>query len=143
MMQTARRGAPANPRWDSSESPATQRCCAQASIACRTKLGEYKFRRAKGRSIFVDYVPASVAKVFTLDEAAICAGDAQILEDVHLASARAKRKIRVAGPNGIGKTTLLAAMLRAAHVALGAHSSICRRNSQRTTVSRCSMRSAI
>ena len=80
------------------------------------KLGEYKFRKAKGRSIFVDYVPAPVTKVFTLDEDAICAGDAQILEDVHLAVPR-DAKIRVAGPNGIGKTTLLAAMLRGAHIA--------------------------
>src|SRR6202041_2774417 len=70
----------------------------------------------KGRSIFVDYVPAPVAKVFTLDEAAICAGDTSILEDVHLAVLR-DAKIRVAGPNGIGKTTLLAAMLRGAHIA--------------------------
>lgn len=80
------------------------------------KLGEYKFRKAKGRSIFVDYVPAPVAKVFTLDEAEICAGDSRILEDVHLAVLR-DAKIRVAGPNGIGKTTLLTAMIRGAHVA--------------------------
>ena len=80
------------------------------------KLDEYKFRKAKGRSIFVDYVPAPVAKVFTLDEAAICAGDTPILEDVHLAVLR-DAKIRVVGPNGIGKTTLLAAMLRGAHIA--------------------------
>jgi ATPase subunit of ABC transporter with duplicated ATPase domains len=80
------------------------------------KLGEYKFRKAKGRSIFVDYVPAPVTKVFKLDEAAICAGDARILEDVHLAVPR-DAKIRVAGPNGIGKTTLLTAMLRGAHIA--------------------------
>ena len=80
------------------------------------KLGEYKFRKAKGRSIFVDYIPAAVTKVFTLDEAAIYAGNARILEDVHLAVLR-EAKIRVVGPNGIGKTTLLAAMLRGAHVA--------------------------
>lgn len=80
------------------------------------KLGEYKFRKAKGRSIFVDYVPAPVAKVFTLDEDWICAGESQLLGDVHLGVAR-DAKIRVAGPNGIGKSTLLAAMLRGAHVA--------------------------
>lgn len=80
------------------------------------KLGEYKFRRAKGRSIFVNYTPAPVAKVFTLDEAAIFAGDARLLEDVHLAVLR-DAKIRVAGPNGIGKSTLLAAMIRGSHVA--------------------------
>ncbi|MGA6972332.1 MAG: ATP-binding cassette domain-containing protein [Candidatus Binatus sp.] len=80
------------------------------------RLGEYKFRKTKGRSIFVDYVPAPVAKVFTIDEAAICAGDAPILEDVHLAVLR-DAKIRVAGPNGIGKSSLLATMLRGAHIA--------------------------
>jgi len=80
------------------------------------KLGEYKFRKAKGRSIFVDYIPAPVAKVFTLDEAVICAGDARILENVHLGVPR-DAKVRVAGPNGIGKSTLLAAMLRGAHIA--------------------------
>jgi len=80
------------------------------------KLGEYKFRRQKGRAIFVDYVPAPVAKVFTLDEPAICAGDSPLLEDVHLAVLR-DAKIRVAGPNGIGKSTLLAAMIRGAHIA--------------------------
>ncbi len=80
------------------------------------KLGEYKFRKAKGRSIFVAYTPAPVAKVFTLDVAAICAGDLRLLEDLHLAVLR-DAKIRVAGPNGIGKSTLLAAMLRGAHIA--------------------------
>ncbi len=80
------------------------------------KLGEYKLRKAKGRSIFVDYTPAPVAKVFTLDEAAIFAGDARILEEVHLAVAR-DAKIRVAGPNGIGKSTILSAMIRGAHIA--------------------------
>lgn len=80
------------------------------------RLSEYKFRKAKGRSIFIDYVPAPVAKVFTLDQDAICAGDAKLLDEVHLGVPR-EAKIRVAGPNGIGKSTLLAAMLRGAHIA--------------------------
>ena len=80
------------------------------------KLGEYRFRKSKGRSVFVDYVPAPVARVFSLDQAAICAGDLQLLENVHLAVGR-EAKIRVAGPNGIGKSTLLAAMMRGAHIA--------------------------
>jgi ATPase subunit of ABC transporter with duplicated ATPase domains len=80
------------------------------------KLGDYKFRKDKGRSVFVDYVPAQVAKIFTLDEAVISAGGVPILEDVHLGVFR-DAKIRVAGPNGIGKSTLLAAMMRGAHVA--------------------------
>ena len=79
------------------------------------KLGDYKFRKDKGRSVFVDYVPAPAAKIFTLDEATVCAGDVPILEDVHLAVPR-DAKIRVAGPNGIGKSTLLAAMMRGAQV---------------------------
>jgi ATPase subunit of ABC transporter with duplicated ATPase domains len=80
------------------------------------RLDEYKFRKAKGRAIFVDYVPAPVARVFTLDEDAICAGAVRLLEDVHLGVGR-EAKIRVAGPNGIGKSTLLAAMIRGAHIA--------------------------
>ncbi len=80
------------------------------------RLDEYKFRKAKGRSIFVDYVPAPVARVFTLDEDTICAGAVRLLEDVHLGVGR-EAKIRVAGPNGIGKSTLLAAMIRGAHIA--------------------------
>ena len=80
------------------------------------KLDGFKFRKDKGRSVFVDYVPAPVAKVFTLDESIISAGGAPLLEDVHLAVLR-DAKIRVAGPNGIGKSTLLTAMMRGAHVA--------------------------
>jgi ATPase subunit of ABC transporter with duplicated ATPase domains len=80
------------------------------------KIGEYRFSKQKGRSIFVDYVAAPVAKIFTLDENEIRAGDTTLLEDVHLAVLRDAR-IRLAGPNGIGKSTLLAAMLRGAHIA--------------------------
>jgi ATPase subunit of ABC transporter with duplicated ATPase domains len=80
------------------------------------RLGEYRFQRHKGRSIFVDYVPAPAAKVFTVNETAIFAGDVRVLEDVHLGVLR-DAKIRVAGPNGVGKSTLLAAMIRGAHLA--------------------------
>ncbi len=59
------------------------------------KLGEYKFRKQKGRAIFVDYIPAPVAKVFTLDEAAICAGDSPMLEDVHLGGAARREDSRL------------------------------------------------
>ena len=62
-----------------------------------SKLGDYKFRKDKGRSVFVDYVQAPAAKIFTLDESTISAGDAPLLEDVHLAVLR-DAKIRVAGP---------------------------------------------
>jgi ATPase subunit of ABC transporter with duplicated ATPase domains len=79
------------------------------------RLGEFTFRKEKGTSIFVDYVPAPVAKVLTLDQDAVCAGDEPILRDVHLVVKRDSR-IFVAGPNGAGKTTLLAALMRGAHV---------------------------
>jgi ATPase subunit of ABC transporter with duplicated ATPase domains len=79
------------------------------------RLGEFSFRKEKGTSIFVDYVPAPVAKVLTIDESVVYAGDEPILRDVHLAVTRSSR-IFVAGPNGAGKTTLLTALMRGAHV---------------------------
>jgi ATPase subunit of ABC transporter with duplicated ATPase domains len=79
------------------------------------RLGEFNFRKEKGTSIFVDYVPAPGGKVFTLDREVVCAGDEPILYDVHLAVKRDSR-IFVAGPNGAGKTTLLAALMHGAHV---------------------------
>ncbi len=79
------------------------------------QLGEFTFRKEKGTSIFVDYVSAPVAKVLTLDEDMVSAGDKPILYDIHLAVKRESR-IFVAGPNGAGKTTLLAALMRGAHV---------------------------
>lgn len=79
------------------------------------KLGEFDFRKSKGRALFVDYVPAPMARIFVVDESEILAGSKRVLEDVHLVVGR-ESKIRVAGPNGIGKTTLLGAMLRAAHL---------------------------
>jgi ATPase subunit of ABC transporter with duplicated ATPase domains len=79
------------------------------------ELGEFKFRKEKGRALFVDFEPAPVAKLMTLDVAAICAGDRALLRDVHVAVTRDAR-VRVAGPNGIGKSTLLDALLRGAHV---------------------------
>ena len=61
-------------------------------------------------------MPAPVAKVFTIDQPEICAGALPLLTDVHLGVLR-NDKIRVTGPNGIGKSTLLATMMRGAHVA--------------------------
>ncbi|HUA34176.1 MAG TPA: ATP-binding cassette domain-containing protein, partial [Candidatus Binataceae bacterium] len=79
------------------------------------ELEQYKFRKHKGRAIFVDYVAAPVAKVLTIDTDAICAGDAPLLRDVHLAVTRQSR-IYVSGANGAGKSTLLGALIRGAHV---------------------------
>ncbi len=78
-------------------------------------LAGYRFRKEKGRSIFVDYVAAPVGKVLALDVPGLSAGPTTLLEDVHLAVLRQSR-IRVAGPNGVGKSTLLKALLGGAHV---------------------------
>ncbi len=74
------------------------------------ELGAFSFRKLPGRSLFVDYVPAPAARLLSLDASDLRAGDKLILEDVHLAVMRDSR-IRVAGPNGIGKSTLLNALL--------------------------------
>lgn len=81
-----------------------------------TELGAFHFKKEKGRSLFVDYVAAPQNRVLGIDTEAICAGDNPILREVHLSVFRGD-KIRVAGPNGIGKTTLLKAMVASAHVA--------------------------
>jgi ATPase subunit of ABC transporter with duplicated ATPase domains len=79
------------------------------------ELREFSFRKQKGRALFVDFVAAPAARILTLDEDEIRAGDAVVLRNVHLAANRTSR-IRVAGPNGAGKTTLLRAMLRSSNL---------------------------
>jgi ATPase subunit of ABC transporter with duplicated ATPase domains len=79
-------------------------------------LEQFDFRKDKGRALFVDYVAAPQSRVLGIDEEAICAGESPILRDVHLSVHRGD-KIRVAGPNGVGKTTLLKAMVTRARIA--------------------------
>ncbi|MHB8381325.1 MAG: ATP-binding cassette domain-containing protein [Candidatus Binataceae bacterium] len=78
-------------------------------------LREFKFRKEKGRALFLDYVSAPMSRIFTLDQSEILAGSRRVLEEVHLVVGRAS-KIHLAGPNGAGKTTLLGAMLRGSHL---------------------------
>ncbi len=80
------------------------------------QLDGLEFTKQKGRSLFVDYVPAPQNRVLGIDEDVIRAGDHPILRDVHLSVLRGD-KIRIAGPNGVGKTTLLKAMVDRAHIA--------------------------
>jgi ATPase subunit of ABC transporter with duplicated ATPase domains len=68
-----------------------------------------------GRSVFVDYVRAPNPWVATLEAESIRAGDREVLRDVRLAVGREAR-IRIEGPNGTGKTTLLKALLAAARL---------------------------
>jgi len=79
------------------------------------RIEEFHFRKEKGRSIFIDYRPAPVSRLFVLNAPTVMAGPAPLLKDVHLVVTRESR-IRVAGPNGIGKSTLLRAMLGSARI---------------------------
>lgn len=74
------------------------------------ELGAFRFCKPPGRSLFVDYIPAPASRLLSLDIAELRAGHKLILGDAHLAVMRESR-IRVAGPNGIGKSTLLNALL--------------------------------
>jgi len=80
------------------------------------RLGALEFHKQKGRSLFVDYVAAPQNRVLGIDAETIRAGEKQILREVHLSVFRGD-KIRLAGPNGIGKTTLLKAMVGRARIA--------------------------
>ena len=103
-------------------------------------LESFDFRKQKGRALFVDYVPAPQNRVLGIDDEVISAGERPILRDAHLSVFRGD-KIRIAGPNGIGKTTLLKAMVENARSRLR-DCCICRRNSAPMTARRCPTRSA-
>jgi ATPase subunit of ABC transporter with duplicated ATPase domains len=81
-----------------------------------SELGDFHIKKDKWRALFVDYIAAPQSRVLGIDEEMICAGERPILCDVHLSVHRGD-KIRVAGPNGVGKTTLLKAMVERARIA--------------------------
>jgi ATPase subunit of ABC transporter with duplicated ATPase domains len=80
------------------------------------QLAEFHFQKEKGRAIFVDYVPAPHNRLCVLELAELRAGSTLILSDVRATIERTSR-IHLAGPNGIGKSTLLAALVKAARIA--------------------------
>jgi ATPase subunit of ABC transporter with duplicated ATPase domains len=80
------------------------------------RLETFEFHKPKGRSLFVDHVAAPQIRVLGIDAEVIRAGQRPILREVHLSVHRGD-KIRFAGPNGIGKTTLLKAMVERAQIA--------------------------
>jgi ABC-type cobalamin/Fe3+-siderophores transport system ATPase subunit len=80
------------------------------------QLENFEFRKQKGGALFVDYMPAPQKRVLGIEAEVICAGDKPILREVHLSVYRGD-KIHLTGPNGIGKTTLLRAMVNGAHIA--------------------------
>ena len=75
-----------------------------------SQLDEFSFKKGVGRALFVGFTRAPRRELLSLVTPALCAGDKTLLRDVRVLVARDSR-IRVAGPNGIGKTTLLRALL--------------------------------
>ncbi|HVN28059.1 MAG TPA: ATP-binding cassette domain-containing protein [Candidatus Binataceae bacterium] len=80
------------------------------------RLTSFDFTKEKGRALFVDYVAAAQSRVLGIDAETIFASERALLRDVHLTVHR-NDKIRLAGRNGIGKTTLLKAMVERARIA--------------------------
>jgi ATPase subunit of ABC transporter with duplicated ATPase domains len=78
-------------------------------------LAEFAPARAKGRALFVDWAPAPLPRLAELRAAELYAGAKLVLRDVDVWVDRGTR-VRVAGANGEGKTTLLGALVRAARV---------------------------
>ncbi|WP_437287701.1 ATP-binding cassette domain-containing protein [Sorangium sp. So ce406] len=82
------------------------------------EAGEFEFEKAVGRSVFVGYERSPAPWLFVLDAPEIRAGGGDgpaLLRDVRLSVGREDR-IRIAGPNGGGKTTLVKALLASARV---------------------------
>ncbi|MEE9280289.1 MAG: ATP-binding cassette domain-containing protein, partial [Myxococcota bacterium] len=78
--------------------------------------GAIELERELGRSLFVDYAAAPVAILSSVEAREIRVGGKVLLEDVAL-DVRRESRVRVTGPNGIGKTTLLRHLIAGARVA--------------------------
>jgi ATPase subunit of ABC transporter with duplicated ATPase domains len=79
------------------------------------ELAAFRFEKARGRSLFVDFVPSPAPRLLELREPVVCAGCTPVLRGVDVRVDRASR-VRVAGPNGAGKTTLLGALVERARI---------------------------
>jgi ATPase subunit of ABC transporter with duplicated ATPase domains len=75
----------------------------------------FDLAKARGRSLFVDWEPAPIATLLSFDGDQLCAGERELLADVHVRVERGSR-IHLCGDNGAGKTTLVRALLDAPHV---------------------------
>ncbi|WP_437599372.1 ATP-binding cassette domain-containing protein [Sorangium sp. So ce590] len=82
------------------------------------EAGELELEKAVGRSVFVGYERSPAPWLFVLDAPEVRAGGGDgpvMLRGVRLGVGREDR-IRIAGPNGGGKTTLVKALLASARV---------------------------
>ncbi|MET0405680.1 MAG: ATP-binding cassette domain-containing protein [Cystobacter sp.] len=73
--------------------------------------------KSLGRSVFVDYVRPPHPLLFSLDVPSLRAGDVELFGALRLDISREAR-IRIEGPNGVGKSTLLRALLDHARIPL-------------------------
>jgi len=73
-----------------------------------------------GRSLLIDYAQAPKARLATLTRQLLQAGSHTVLEEIDVELLRGDR-IRVAGPNDAGKSTLLAALIEAAALPADRH----------------------
>jgi ATPase subunit of ABC transporter with duplicated ATPase domains len=73
-------------------------------------VGEIVIDKTLGRSVFVDYQPSPKSRVLSLVRDSIQVGERVLLGRVHLSLER-NEKVRLAGANGTGKTTLVNALL--------------------------------
>lgn len=81
----------------------------------REILDTMVIERERGRSLFVDYESSPKPWLANLELAELRAGHTRLAENLRVAIARDSR-IRLAGDNGTGKTTLLKLLLRAANI---------------------------
>jgi len=86
-----------------------------AAARARTVLAEARVEKELGRSVFVGFEPAPRAVLARLDADVLSVGPRVLLRDVHLSIERDTR-VRIAGPNGVGKTTLVERLLAGANL---------------------------
>jgi ATPase subunit of ABC transporter with duplicated ATPase domains len=79
------------------------------------RAGSFRFDRRLGRSLSLDFEAAPVSRLLEVRCPELRAGELPLLFDLDLAVRRDDR-IWIRGPNGIGKTTLLHALLAGARV---------------------------
>jgi ATPase subunit of ABC transporter with duplicated ATPase domains len=79
------------------------------------QLSQTRFEKHLGRSLFVDWRPAPVPHLLTVELETLERGGRVLARDLRLSIARESR-VHLAGPNGAGKTTLLEALVAGARV---------------------------